>query len=128
LKGAVEICYAATSVALVRESTRMLPNFTGALRELFAGCLLTACLSSANAALAAAAASAVALDGRPPSFAAIAKKTTPVVVNIFTTTQRSARGGGADPLEDFFNRFFGDTQPRENSPRSLGSGILISKD
>src|SRR4030095_8011304 len=30
--------------------------------------------------------------------------------------------------EDFFNRFFGDSQPRENSPRSLGSGILISKD
>jgi serine protease Do len=51
-----------------------------------------------------------------------------VVVNIFTTTQRSARAGSSDPLEDFFNRFFGDTQPRENSPRSLGSGILISKD
>ena len=62
------------------------------------------------------------------SFAAIAKKSTPVVVNIFTTAQRAVRGGSADPLEDFFNRFFGDTQPRENSSRSLGSGILISKD
>jgi serine protease Do len=51
----------------------------------------------------------------------------PVVVNIFTT-QRSARGGTGDPLEDFFNRFFGETQPRENSARSLGSGIVISKD
>jgi serine protease Do len=106
----------------------MLPNFTATPRAFFVECLFAAWLASAGAALAAAAASAVALDGRPPSFAAIAKKTTPVVVNIFTTTQRSARGGGADPLEEFFNRFFGDTQPRENSPRSLGSGILISKE
>lgn len=88
---------------------------------------LSAWLGSAGFAGAAAAASAMALDGRPPSFAAIAKKTTPVVVNVFTTTQKGSRGGN-DPLEDFFQRFFGETQTRENSPRSLGSGILISKD
>lgn len=88
---------------------------------------LLAVLHWAGSAAAAAAASAVALEGRPPSFAAIAKKTTPVVVNISTTMQKSSRSG-ADPLEEFFNRFFGDAQPRENSPRSLGSGILISKD
>ncbi|HYA27978.1 MAG TPA: DegQ family serine endoprotease [Acidobacteriota bacterium] len=70
-----------------------------------------------------------ALDGnRPPSFAAIAKKTMPVVVNISTSSQRSPRSGSNDPIEDFFNRFFGETPPRENSQRSLGSGILISKD
>jgi len=74
------------------------------------------------------AASLAALENRPPSFAAIAKRTTPVVVNIFTTSQRSGRPGSNDPLEEFFSRFFGDTQPRENSPRSLGSGILISND
>jgi serine protease Do len=51
-----------------------------------------------------------------------------VVVNISTTTQRSGRGGSNDPIEEFFNRFFGETPPRENSQRSLGSGILISKD
>lgn len=73
-------------------------------------------------------ASLAALENRPPSFAAIAKRTTPVVVNIFTTSQRSGRSGSNDPLEEFFSRFFGDTQPRENGPRSLGSGILISKD
>jgi len=73
------------------------------------------------------AASMVALEGRPPSFAAIAKRTMPIVVNI-STTQRVARGGSIDPLEEFFGRFFGETAPRENSPRSLGSGILISKD
>ena len=77
---------------------------------------------------AAKAATLPALENRPPSFAAIAKRTTPVVVNIFTTSQRSGRPGSNDPLEEFFSRFFGDTQPRENGPRSLGSGILISKD
>jgi serine protease Do len=69
------------------------------------------------------------LDGnRPPSFAAIAKRTMPVVVNISTSSHRSARGGSSDPIEDFFNRFFGEAPPRENNQRSLGSGILISKD
>ncbi|HEX9455892.1 MAG TPA: trypsin-like peptidase domain-containing protein, partial [Candidatus Binatia bacterium] len=76
-----------------------------------------------------AAASLSALDGgRPPSFAAIAKKTMPVVVNISTASQRGPRSGSNDPIEDFFNRFFGESVPKENSQRSLGSGILISKD
>src|SRR3990172_5254824 len=75
-----------------------------------------------------AAAGLAALENRPPSFEVIDKKTMPVVVNISTTTQRSGRGGSNDPIEEFFNRFFGETPPRENSQRSLGSGILISKD
>jgi len=75
------------------------------------------------------AASLAALDAtRPPSFAAVAKKTMPVVVNISTSSQRPPRSGSNDPIEEFFNRFFGETLPRENSQRSLGSGILISKD
>jgi serine protease Do len=73
------------------------------------------------------AANLAALDNRPPSFSAIAKKTMPVVVNISTTAQRSPRSSN-DPIDEFFSRFFGDAQPRENSQRSLGSGILISKD
>jgi len=76
----------------------------------------------------AAAATLAALENRPPSFAAVAKKTMPVVVNISTLSQRSGRGGSNDPIEEFFNRFFGEAPPKENSPRSLGSGILISKD
>jgi serine protease Do len=52
----------------------------------------------------------------------------PVVVNIFTTSQRAARGGSSDPIDDFFGRLFGEANPWENSPRSLGSGILISRD
>ncbi len=77
--------------------------------------------------VASSAASMAVLEGRPPSFAAIAKRAMRVVVNI-STTQRAARSGSIDPLEDFFGRFFGEAPPRENSPRSLGSGILISKD
>src|SRR5215510_14383786 len=74
------------------------------------------------------AASLAVLDNRPPSFSAIAKKTMPVVVNISTTAQRSPRSGSNHPIDEFFSRFFGDAQPRENSQRSLGSGILISSD
>ena len=74
------------------------------------------------------AANLTALENRPPSFAAIAKRTMPVVVNIFTTSQRAARGGSSDPIDDFFGRLFGEANPRENSSRSLGSGILISRD
>jgi serine protease Do len=75
------------------------------------------------------AASLAALDStRPPSFAAIAKKTMPVVVNISTTSQRAPRSGSNDPIEEFFNRFFGEATPRENNQRSLGSGIIISRD
>ena len=73
-------------------------------------------------------------EGRPASFAAIAKKIMPAVVNISTTIQRGPRTGsggtfgGLDPFEDFFNRLFGDAPPRETLQRSLGSGIVISKD
>ena len=67
-------------------------------------------------------------SSRPPSFAAIAKKTMPIVVNISTSAQRPARGGSNDPIEEFFNRFFGEAPPRESNQRSLGSGILISRD
>jgi serine protease Do len=74
------------------------------------------------------AANIAAAEGRPPSFSAIAKKTMPIVVNISTTAQRLQRGGSYDPIDEFFSRFFGEAQPRENSQRSLGSGILISKD
>ena len=73
-------------------------------------------------------------DRHPSSFSSIARKTMPVVVNISTTSQRAPRTGqsgpfgGLDPFEEFFNRFFGEAVPREAPQRSLGSGILISKD
>src|SRR5438105_7327391 len=97
------------------------------LVALLGSCLMQ-CLPGGAGIPPATAASMAALESRPPSFAAIAKRAMPVVVNIFTTSQRAARAGSNDPLEEFFSRFFGDTQPRENGQRSLGSGILISKD
>jgi serine protease Do len=101
---------------------RFLPQ-PAAPRVLLVALLLCAWCSSGSAA------SLAALEGsRPPSFAVIAKKTMPVVVNIATASQRSARSGSNDPIEDFFSRFFGEAVPRENNLRSLGSGILINKD
>ena len=104
----------------------------GSLRELLgqaiSSCLLTALLQMNFGVSAVKAAGVAGLESRPPSFAAIAKRTMPVVVNISTASQRSARGGSNDPIEEFFNRFFGESTPKENSQRSLGSGILISKD
>lgn len=92
------------------------------------GALLSILALSAQPATLVQGASLAALEAtRPPSFAAIAKKTMPVVVNISTISQRSSRSGSNDPIEDFFNRFFGESAPRDNQ-RSLGSGIIISKD
>ena len=98
------------------------PTFT---RSMACGLLI---LLSATASRGMAANLAALEAGRPPSFAAIAKKTMPVVVNIATASQRSPRSASSDPIEDFFNRFFGESTPRENSLGSLGAGILISKD
>ena len=92
------------------------------------GAFLPAIPAQSNWLSSAAAANIAALENRPPSFATIAKRTMPVVVNISTTAQRAPRGGSGDPIDEFFNRFFGESQPRDNSQRSLGSGILISKD
>jgi serine protease Do len=72
----------------------------------------------------------------PGSFADLAEKLKPSVVNISTTkTIRSARGGQSrSPFDryfwgdDFFERFFGDIPKREFKQRSLGSGFIISHD
>ena len=74
----------------------------------------------------------------PDSFAPLAEKLTPSVVNISTT--KVVKGGqmfhGRPGQEDrfreffgdeFFRRFFGD-QPREFKARSLGSGFIIDRD
>lgn len=78
----------------------------------------------------------------PGSFADLAEKLGPTVVNIYTTqTVKSRRL----PYHDFFNdddksmperfkRFFGKPQPHEQTPRreqkktSLGSGVIVSSD
>jgi serine protease Do len=74
---------------------------------------------------------------RPLSFADLAEKVKPAVVNISTT--KTIRGGrmrspfGGSPFdryfgEDFFDRFFGDMPRREFKQQSLGSGFILSAD
>jgi serine protease Do len=76
-----------------------------------------------------------------PNFAELAGHLMPAVVNV-STTQRAQRErrrapnfpfprpfGERDPFEEFFERFFGGTNPQRDVPRSsLGSGVLINKD
>ena len=72
---------------------------------------------------------------KPFSFANLAEKWRPTVVNISTTqTIKSSRGfSGNMPRgnfdnDDFFRRFFGDIPERESRQNSLGSGFIISSD
>jgi len=73
--------------------------------------------------------------GNQFSFADLAEKWGPTVVNISTTqTIKSSRGfSGNMPRgnfgnDDFFGRFFGDMPERESKQNSLGSGFIISSD
>ena len=75
--------------------------------------------------------------GFPQSFADLAEKVKPSVVNISTVTTMKIPGTpfrhffGPDeggPFGDFFKRFFGDIPDRELKQQSLGSGFIIDKD
>lgn len=74
--------------------------------------------------------------GAPSSFADLAERLKPAVVNISTSkTIRTGRGSKfGSPFDryfwgdDFFERFFGDVPKREFKQRSLGSGFIISHD
>jgi len=75
---------------------------------------------------------------RPVSFADLAERVSPAVVNITTSTtvatQLNRNPPGAPdgaPFEDFFNDFFnrdGQSQPRPRQSQALGSGFVISAD
>jgi len=103
----------------------------------FCSAILTIiCLSLAAPGAGSAAARTPGKDsGKPFSFADLVEKWRPTVVNISTTqTIKSGRGfsgniprGNLDN-DDFFRRFFGDVPERELKQRSLGSGLIISKD
>ncbi|MGD1076422.1 MAG: DegQ family serine endoprotease [Thermodesulfovibrionales bacterium] len=75
--------------------------------------------------------------GFPQSFADLAAKVKPAVVNISTTTTVKVPGNpfrqffgpeGEKPFGDFFHRFFGDIPDRELKQQSLGSGFIIDKE
>ena len=78
-----------------------------------------------------------AARGAPESFADLADKVSPAVVNITTSTTVATRGGPmpmvpeGSPFEDFFREFNergpqGDQPPRRS--QALGSGFVISED
>ena len=74
----------------------------------------------------------------PESFSQLAEMAGPAVVNIRTV--KTIKGGGRvfrhfrspfdkdDPMQDFFEKFFGQDQQRDFKQRSLGSGFVIDKD
>ena len=75
----------------------------------------------------------------PSSFADLAEKLKPAVVNISTTKTVKGGGGLRSPFgqgspfgpfgrDDFFERFFGDVPQRQFKQKSLGSGFIISHD
>ena len=75
--------------------------------------------------------------GFPQSFADLAEKVKPAVVNISTTSTVKVPGnpfrhffGPEDggPFGDFFKRFFNETPDREMKQQSLGSGFIIDRD
>lgn len=68
----------------------------------------------------------------PASFADLAEKVKPAVVNISTSRVMREEGlpspfGPGDPFRDFFERFFRG-MPREFRQQSLGSGFIIGKE
>jgi serine protease Do len=73
--------------------------------------------------------------GAPSSFADLAAKLSPSVVNIKVTKVERTQGptspfGPDSPFGDFFNRFFQDMPqgPREHRQQGAGSGFIISQD
>ena len=78
------------------------------------------------------AAQAQMLGAKPFSFASVARRATPSVVNVFTTHRVKVAPFGAplgsgDPFDDFFRQFFPGL-PREMEQKSLGSGVIIDRD
>jgi serine protease Do len=70
------------------------------------------------------------LEAKPASFASVARRATPSVVNIFTTQHVRVApfgGGEGDPFDQFFRDFFPEL-PREFEQKSLGSGVIIDRD
>lgn len=72
--------------------------------------------------------------GRPTTFADLAERVSPAVVNISTTKTIKSTPfqiphspfGGIDPFEEF-RRFFEEAVPREQKQHSLGTGFIINQ-
>jgi serine protease Do len=75
--------------------------------------------------------------GFPRSFAELAEKVRPAVVNISTVTTVRIPGGpfhqffgpgDKGPFGDFFRKFFGNIPDQELKQQSLGSGFIVDRD
>ena len=105
-------------------------NQSDRYQTIFAGAFLALALLMAQAVAAAA-------RGAPDSFADLAERLSPAVVNITTTTTVMRRSQGmtpqvpqGSPFEDLFRDFLdrGNPQDRPRSTTALGSGFIISAD
>jgi serine protease Do len=105
-------------------------NQSDRYQTIFVGAFLALALLMAQAVAAAA-------RGAPDSFADLAEKLSPAVVNITTTTTVMRRSQGmipqapqGSPFEDLFRDFLdrGNPQERPRSTTALGSGFIISAD
>ncbi|HBA88935.1 MAG TPA: peptidase [Geobacter sp.] len=67
-----------------------------------------------------------------PDFAKLAKKLKPAVVNISTSktvgVQKRQHAPGADPFQEYFEKFFEAPRQQPHKQRNLGSGFIISDD
>ena len=105
-------------------------NQSDRYQTIFVGAFLALALLMAQAVAAAA-------RGAPDSFADLAERLSPAVVNITTTTTVMRRSQGmtpqvpqGSPFEDLFRDFLdrGNPQDRPRSTTALGSGFIISAD
>jgi serine protease Do len=104
-----------------------------------AGILIAAFIAVLAAALAVSAPAPVGASNHIPSFADLAERLQPSVVNISTETIVEAKqrafpsipGNPGDPWNQFFRRFFEGSpfnQPRRQERSSLGSGFIIGEE
>jgi serine protease Do len=115
--------------------------FMGVIALMSAGIVAVPTMSGGTMASEALAAGSADMRGAPPSFADLAERLKPAVVNIRTT--KTLTSGGMAPFsrhfgqrgpfdqffgDEFFKRFFGDMPQRQYKQRSLGSGFIISND
>ncbi len=111
----------------MRTKALSIPNHDAGIARALLATLMAAILMLAQA---------TGAFARPDSFAELATKISPSVVNITTSTTVAARGGPnpvvpeGSPFEDFF-REFQDRNGQGDRPRrtsALGSGFVISED
>ena len=120
-----------------KESGKVRYAYGVAMALLLGGTAFSLATGQAGAQIAQNAPAAMPPKGAPISFADLAAKLQPAVVNI-STKQRVPVKTQSDPFEEFFRRFDptlppsgqgqGQAQPRTREAGSLGSGFIISPD